>query len=87
MIKIYKIIITVTFGLTLIYPSKNIYKQVRKNQSLINDVYRHLVTNYVDDSPTGSLTILSIPLTIIFLLLAVSSIVISLRVKKRRYEL
>ena len=45
------------------------------------------VTNYVDDSPTGSLTILSIPLTIIFLLLAVSSLVISLRVKKRRSEL
>ena len=44
------------------------------------------VTNYVDDSPTGSLTILSIPLTIIFLLLAVSSLVISLRVKKRRSE-
>jgi hypothetical protein len=45
------------------------------------------VTNYVDDSPTGSLTILSIPLSIIFLLLAVSSLVISLRVKKRRSEL
>ena len=44
------------------------------------------VTNSVDDSPTGSLTILSIPLTIIFLLLAVSSLVISLRVKKRRSE-
>ena len=45
------------------------------------------VTNYVDDSPTGSFTILSIPLTIISLLLAVSSLVISLRVKKRRSEL
>ena len=45
------------------------------------------VTNYVDDSPTGSLTILSIPLSIILLLLAVSSLVISLRVKKRRSEL
>ena len=45
------------------------------------------VTNYVDDSPTGSITILSIPLTIIFLLLAVSSLIISLRVKKRRSEL
>lgn len=60
MIKIYKIIITVTFGLTLIYPSKNIYKQVRKNQSLINDVYRHLVTNYVDDIDLDTFTKLSI---------------------------
>ena len=44
------------------------------------------VINHVDDSPTGSITILSIPLTIIFLILAVSSLVISLRVKKRRSE-
>tara|TARA_B100000482_G_scaffold71646_1_gene50462 strand:- start:1100 stop:3709 length:2610 start_codon:yes stop_codon:yes gene_type:complete len=44
------------------------------------------VVNHVDDSPTGSITILSIPLTIIFLILAVSSLVISLRVKKRRSE-
>ena len=28
---------------------KDIYKQVRKNQSLMNDVYRQLITNYVDD--------------------------------------
>ncbi len=44
------------------------------------------VVNHVDDSPTGSITILSLPLTIIFLILAVSSLVISLRVKKRRSE-
>ena len=44
------------------------------------------VINHVDDSPTGSITILSLPLTIIFLILAVSSLVISLRVKKRRSE-
>ena len=29
--------------------TKDIYKQVRENQSLMNDVYRHLITNYVDD--------------------------------------
>lgn len=27
----------------------NIYKQIRKSQSLMNDVYRYLITHYVDD--------------------------------------
>ena len=39
---------------------KDIYKQVRKNQSLINDVYRHLVTNYVDDIDPDAFTKMSI---------------------------
>ena len=39
---------------------KDIYKQVRKNQSLINDVYRHLVTNYVDDIDLDAFTKMSI---------------------------
>ncbi len=34
----------------------DIYKQVRKNQSLINDVYRHLITNYVDDIDLDAFT-------------------------------
>jgi len=42
--------------MNIIYPSKDIYKQVRKNQSLINDVYRHLVTNYVDDIDLDTFT-------------------------------
>ena len=29
--------------------SNDVYKNVRKNQSLINDVYRQVITNYVDD--------------------------------------
>ncbi len=39
---------------------KDIYKQVRKNQSLINDVYRHLITNYVDDIDLDAFTKMSI---------------------------
>ena len=39
---------------------KDIYKQVRKNQSLINNVYRHLVTNYVDDIDLDAFTKMSI---------------------------
>ena len=41
-------------------PSRDIYRQVRKNQSLINDVYRQLVTNYVDDINLDAFTKLSI---------------------------
>lgn len=36
--------------------SKDIYKQVRKNQSLMNDVYRQLITNYVDDIDLDTFT-------------------------------
>ena len=41
-------------------------------------------TTSVDDSPTGSITILSIPLTIIFLMLALLSIGMNLQIRKRR---
>ncbi len=40
--------------------SNDIYKNVRKNQSLINDVYRQVITNYVDDIDLDSFTKLSI---------------------------
>ncbi|OUX32348.1 MAG: hypothetical protein CBE24_03420 [bacterium TMED264] len=40
--------------------SNEIYKSVRKNQSLINDVYRQVITNYVDDIDLDSFTKLSI---------------------------
>ena len=39
---------------------KDIYKQVRKNQGLMNDVYRHLITNYVDDIDLDAFTKMSI---------------------------
>ena len=39
---------------------KDIYKQVRKNQSLMNDVYRHLITNYVDEIDLDAFTKMSI---------------------------
>ena len=35
--------------------SNDVYKNVRKNQSLINDVYRQVITNYVDDIDLDSL--------------------------------
>ena len=41
-------------------------------------------TTSVDDSPTGSITILSIPLTVIFLMLALLSIGINIQIRKRR---
>ncbi len=56
----YRISIIILINLNFIYSSKNVYKQVRKNQSLINDVYRHLVTNYVDDIDLDTFTKLSI---------------------------
>lgn len=40
--------------------SRDVYKQVRKNQSLINDVYRHIITNYVDDIDLDAFTKMSI---------------------------
>jgi len=40
--------------------TKDIYKQVRENQSLMNDVYRHLITNYVDDINLDVFTKMSI---------------------------
>ena len=51
------LILSTVFGGT---GKKNIYKQVRKNQSLMNDVYRHLITNYVDDIELDAFTKLSI---------------------------
>ncbi len=38
----------------------DIYRSVRKNQSLINDVYRQVITNYVDDIDLDTFTKLSI---------------------------
>ena len=58
-----------------------------ENETNIISVDATSVANYVDDSPTGSITILSIPLTLIFLILAISSLVISFQLKKRRSEL
>ena len=58
-----------------------------ENETNIISVDATSVANYVDDSPTGSITILSIPLTLIFLILAISSVVISFQLKKRRSEL
>ena len=40
--------------------SNELYKSVRKNQSLINDVYRQVITNYVDEIDLDSFTKLSI---------------------------
>ena len=56
------------------------------NETNIVSVDATSATNHADDSPTGSITILSIPLTLIFLILAISSLVISLQDKKRRSQ-
>lgn len=46
--------------LSLAATSSNIYKQIRKSQSLINDVYRYLITHYVDDLDIEKYTRVSI---------------------------
>ena len=59
-----KIFVVFTFVFISIFisgnSSRDIYKQVRKNQSLINDVYRHIITNYVDDIDLDAFTKMSI---------------------------
>ena len=40
--------------------SNDLYKSVRKNQSIINNVYRQVITNYVDEIDLDSFTKLSI---------------------------
>ena len=48
-------------ALIFIGADKNdIYKKVRKNQALINDVYRNLILNYVDDIDLDAFTKMSI---------------------------
>jgi hypothetical protein len=56
------------------------------NETNVVSVDATSVINHADDSPTGSITILSIPLTLIFLILAISSLVISLQDRKRRSQ-
>ena len=54
-------ILTLSFiSISYANTSRDIYKQVRKNQSLINDVYRHIITNYVDDIDLDAFTKMSI---------------------------
>ncbi|MBL7014536.1 MAG: S41 family peptidase [Candidatus Marinimicrobia bacterium] len=58
---IYRIIFMGVIGfLSLAATSSNIYKQIRKSQSLINDVYRYLITHYVDDLDIEKYTRVSI---------------------------
>ena len=54
-----KISLVLFFIISFLYcnsKSNYVYKQVRKNQSLINDVYRHLITNYVDEIDLDAFT-------------------------------
>ena len=53
-------IIFIIITIVTVHAQNDIYKQVRKNQSLMNDVYRYLVTNYVDDINLNEFTKLSI---------------------------
>ena len=56
-IKILPITIIIMSALIFIGADKNdIYKKVRKNQALINDVYRNLILNYVDDIDLDAFT-------------------------------
>ena len=60
-IKILPITIIIMSALIFIGADKNdIYKKVRKNQALINDVYRNLILNYVDDIDLDAFTKMSI---------------------------
>ncbi len=55
-----KTIVFLAITIVHTHGQSDIYKQVRKNQSLMNDVYRYLVTNYVDDIDLNEFTKLSI---------------------------
>ena len=57
------ILLPILFGLWFIFvgaSKPDQYKKVKKNQALINDVYRHLITNYVDDIDLDAFTKMSI---------------------------
>ena len=41
--------------------SNDLYKSVRKNQSLINNVYRQVITNYVDEIDLTEIDLLLLP--------------------------
>jgi len=61
--KFVRYILVSSLLISFLYPkgsTKDIYKQVRKNQSLINDVYRYIITNYVDDIDLDTFTKMSI---------------------------
>ena len=59
--KLLSVTLSILFTLSFVSADKkDIYKQVRKNQALINDVYRHLITNYVDDIDLDAFTKMSI---------------------------
>ena len=55
-----------------------------ENETNMVNIDASSVTSSVDDSPTGSITVLSIPLSIIFLIFALSSIILNLQIRKRR---
>ena len=57
----YKIIALIIVSLTLFGAiKKDVYRQVRDNQNLLNDIYRQLIMNYVDDIDIEAFTKLSI---------------------------
>jgi len=59
--KIFLVVQTVLFCTLFANTGSNdVYKQVRKNQSLINDVYRQIITNYVDHIDINAFTKMSI---------------------------
>ena len=60
LVKLFAVCLIIIPSLSFSYSGSDIYKKVRKNQSLINDIYMHLVTNYVDDIDLDTFTKLSI---------------------------
>ena len=59
--KKYKIITLIIFSLIFFGAiKKDVYRQVRDNQNLLNDIYRQLIMNYVDDIDIEAFTKLSI---------------------------
>ena len=60
LVRLFAVCLIIIPSLSFSYSGSDIYKKVRKNQSLINDIYMHLVTNYVDDIDLDTFTKLSI---------------------------
>ena len=67
--------------------SRVIYKQVRKNQSLINDVYRNIIVNYVDDIDLDAFTKMSINNMLSAIFLIIHSILLGVKFDIQIYKL
>ncbi|HIA79243.1 MAG TPA: hypothetical protein EYO07_03655, partial [Candidatus Marinimicrobia bacterium] len=58
--KLTKFILLIAAMIIIAATKSDIYRQIRESQGTINNVYRHLITHYVDDIDLEKFTKLSI---------------------------